>query len=903
MKIRKFVYVIILLLLLAIPWAVASAQGPGNGVTAARDSLMQATGGDMKISYNPATGVARFVSIGRSALPLIDPTLSPEAQAQAFFSQYGGLFGIDNAPEQLQQAKTITDAYGFTHLTFQQHFGGLEVLAGEIKVHFNLDGQLYAVNGVFVPGVAVNSQPAVGQGQAESIARYAVASGKYESPHMDVNALSVAQSGLYVYRTGLIKGVPGSNYLAWEVEVRGPGVRSFVYVDAHSGAILNVVSTIENAIHRQLYEPSIAPSDLKWEEGDAYPTGDADWDNILDGTKEAYNLFASLTNGAYLSYDGNDAIMKSVANDPQINCPNANWNGTSTNYCDGVTGDDTVAHEWTHAYTEYNHGLIYQWQPGALNESYSDIYGEVVDLINGRGKDSPGGPRTSDGSQCSKYQGFPAGTDDTYRWLSGEDDPAFFVPIRDMWRPECKGDPGKVSSSSYTCSTDDSGGVHTNSGVPNHAFAMIVDGGSYNGQTFTGLGLTKAAHIYWRAMSVYQVPTTDFADHADALEQSCTDLVGQSLFDITTNDPPWPGVGSEVITAGDCDQVAKVMLATEMRNEPTQCNFQPMLDKNTPALCSNANEGPAFYFKDDFEGADKGWTVGRRDVLDPNTFDDRDWTLNSSLPGGRAGTAYFGPDPVVGNCSDDLEAGVLYLESPSITVDSSASNILMTFEHYVATEFEWDGGNVKISVNGGVWQLVPGTAFTFNSYPASLDGSSDNNNPLKGEESFTGTDGGEVVGSWGESQLNLNSLANPGDTIKLRFEMGTDGCNGLDGWYVDDVELYQCQACTTPAEPTPASAIANGSDMQLSWADDAANGSYKVYKSTSPYFAPGDAGVTEETLWPPFGSTITYTDAGAATDTAANHYYLVRGLNPCATESADTDQQGAFTFDLTPGTN
>ena len=76
--------------------------------------------------------------------------------------------------------------------------------------------------------------------------------------------------------------------------------------------------------------------------------------------------------------------MRIVNNDPTISCPNANWNGITTNYCNGVTSDDVVAHEWGHAYTEYTHGLIYQYQSGALNESYSDIWGETVDLINGR---------------------------------------------------------------------------------------------------------------------------------------------------------------------------------------------------------------------------------------------------------------------------------------------------------------------------------------------------------------------------------------------------------------------------------------------------------------------------------------------------------------------------------------
>ncbi len=65
-------------------------------------------------------------------------------------------------------------------------------------------------------------------------------------------------------------------------------------------------------------------------------------------------------------------------------CPNASWNGTFISFCNGLTTDDVTAHEWGHAYTQYTHDLIYAWQPGALNESYSDIWGETVDRINGR---------------------------------------------------------------------------------------------------------------------------------------------------------------------------------------------------------------------------------------------------------------------------------------------------------------------------------------------------------------------------------------------------------------------------------------------------------------------------------------------------------------------------------------
>ena len=55
--------------------------------------------------------------------------------------------------------------------------------------------------------------------------------------------------------------------------------------------------------------------------------------------------------------------------------------------------------------------------------------------------------------------------------------------LRGRSRPGGAGDPGKVSDSQYVCGADDNMGVHTNSGVPNHAFALIVDGGTYNGRT------------------------------------------------------------------------------------------------------------------------------------------------------------------------------------------------------------------------------------------------------------------------------------------------------------------------------------------------------------------------------------------------------------------------------------
>jgi Zn-dependent metalloprotease len=85
--------------------------------------------------------------------------------------------------------------------------------------------------------------------------------------------------------------------------------------------------------------------------------------------------------------------------------------------------------------------------------------------------------------------------------FQGLNQPAVGI-LRDMDTPTAYGNPDKVSSSLYSCSSGDSGGVHNNSGVPNHAHALAVDGGTFNGQTITGIGLTKAAPIWFCTESV-----------------------------------------------------------------------------------------------------------------------------------------------------------------------------------------------------------------------------------------------------------------------------------------------------------------------------------------------------------------------------------------------------------------
>ena len=89
---------------------------------------------------------------------------------------------------------------------------------------------------------------------------------------------------------------------------------------------------------------------------------------------------------------------------------------------------------------------------------------------------------------------------------------------------------------------------------------------------------------------------------------------------------------------------------------------------------------------------------------------------------------------------------------------------------------------------------MPDAAFEFNDYNQNLNSAgAGNTNPMAGQPSFTGTDGGQVGGSWGQSQVNLSGIAGPGDSVVFRFDFGVDGCNGVVGWYVDDVQVYSCE--------------------------------------------------------------------------------------------------------------
>ncbi len=753
--------------------ALSYSQDISKSIQALKDNTQA------KVTINQNSGIAEFVKFPpNQALNLKGNTL--QDKALDFLSNYKGIFSLNSIDGNFIIEKPTVDNYGLKRLVVSQVYNGVSVYDGKLYFHFNSQDELTAVNGNYIPITKLNHIPTISKEESNTIALQTI---RDQGLNVSGKELEINNNTLFLFQKGLAQGYLGANYLVYEVEVQNKlDVREFVFVNAHNGMIVEQFTGMHD-INRVLFEETT--SNQIWQEGDSFPGLLDQWQqNELQAAEHIYNLFNN--SFGYVSFDGADAQMITINNSTNFSCPNARWNGLSAEYCSGTASDDVVAHEWGHAYTQYTSDLIYQWQSGAINESFSDIWGETVDLLNNyEDADEDNSLRTN----CSS----------SARWIIGEDATTLGSGngIRDMWNPTCYGNPGKITDGEYYCGTLDFGGVHLNSGIPNHAYALLVDGGSYNGQVINGLGFTKSAHIFWRTQSQYLTATSNFVVLADALEASASDLIGIDLMGLSTGASS--GLSGEIITSSDVAELSKVILAVELRINPDACGFTTILEPISE-ICEASTSNPIF--SEDWETGMDGWIVEQVPV-NASTWESRDWEVSNSLPVERNGNAIFGTDPINGNCSSDLENGIIRLISPIITMPNyTIGTFDMSFTHYVATEANWDGGNIKYSLDGGVWTLLPASAFVENAYNETLNNSaSGNDNPMEGQVAFTGTDEGSLTSTWGTSVINLSSIGvNPNSTIQFRFEMGTDGCNGNDGWYIDDITIYNCSEVLSTVE-------------------------------------------------------------------------------------------------------
>jgi Zn-dependent metalloprotease len=679
--------------------------------------------------------------------PIARPaTLSANASsvetARAFLDRFGSAFGVSDEARELQVMDATTDTGARSTVRFQQVSGGVPVLAGEIVVNLDSRGDLLSVGGEVLPSPEISTTPLVRASEARQAARASVA----KDAGVGLRHLKVSTATLWIYDSVLMGG-PGLAVptLVWRTEVRdGGAIDQLVLVDARLGSVALQFNQFETARNRRVCDAQNADTQVPCTspvrtEGQA-PVGNADVDGAYDYAGATYDFFKNTLGRD--SLDGAGMTLNSTVRycPTGYYCPweNAAWTGEQMVYGQGyASADDVVGHELTHGVTDYTSRLFYYYQSGAINESMSDVFGELIDLTDGMGTDTA-----------------------TTRWLLGEDLP--IGAIRDMEDPPAYDQPDRMTSALYYGATSDNGGVHTNSGVNNKAAYLIVDGGTFNGQVVTSIGITKAAKIYYEVDAHLLTSAGDYSDLASALPQACNNLVGTSG-----------------ITAADCTQVLHAVQAVEMSQVPSAAPAPEA------PMCGPGQSATNLFF-DDLENTGSGnWT--KQTITGSNTWY---YPMNpnpivSDGPYATSGTKNFwGYDQSsMGDYSMAMTSGVAI---------PSGSSTFIRFAHAYLFEFGtngfWDGGVFEYSTNGGASWLDAGSLPVDNGYSGVISASY--GNPLGGRNAFTGSSRGYI-----SSRFNLGALA--GQNVRFRFRIGTDGSYDNWGWFVDDVRIYTCGSQVT----------------------------------------------------------------------------------------------------------
>ena len=402
----------------------------------------------------------------------------PVEAALTFLDDHAAFYRLSSARDQLQPRSVVEDEDG-THVLLTQRTpeaeGALPLLNGGLQVHL-ADGSVVLTVGRYVPDLAAPAGP---------LDRGAL-SGLDAKLGLDLTQIQgEPELGLFAMWTD--DGVDDVR-LAWRATVsgfegpRGSAIANLqVDIDAQTGELLQAVSLIADAADKQLRvsdyrQPTNATGNcqhhMSWfyEDGPtrAYdasldPAGDGQ--AAFDNAHIVYDYFAG--NLDHCSYDGGDAEMQLVVYLPAVNAYANGACGTLT-FGENMTGLDVVAHEFAHLVDHNHHNLEYQGLSGALDESFADVFGALLDG----------------------------------NWTIGEG--TAIGVIRDLSDPPAHGHPdhvqARVSGDGQglrdPSSTTDKGWVHVNSGIPNKAAWLAIEGGEHNGITVEGIGRDKGARLY-----------------------------------------------------------------------------------------------------------------------------------------------------------------------------------------------------------------------------------------------------------------------------------------------------------------------------------------------------------------------------------------------------------------------
>lgn len=531
------------------------------------------------------------------------------------------------ASDELRLYKTEKDKLGFIHYRYHQYYSGTEVAGGQYFLH-EKDNRIQTANGFFVTDLKVSPNAVINSNAAISSALNEIAASlyKWQIPEEEarLKMINKNNSATYYPQPQLVITAINGDFnskemrLAYKFDVYAhkPMSRNYVFVDAQTGKVIrkdNRICKIDVASsgatrysgNQMFLTDSFAANQYRLREashgngietynmltgtnyGNAvdFTNNSAVW-NIANGAMDEVALDAHWgaertydyykTIHSRNSYDGNDAVILSYVHYDQ-GYDNAFWNGQSMTYGDGsgqaggfkpLTAMDVCGHEIAHGVTQFTANLDYSYESGALNESFSDIFGTAIEFYSK--------PNTADfliGAEITVTQG---------------------TALRDMQNPGAYQNPDTYLGAFWYAGAGDNGGVHYNSGVQNFWFYLLCQGGTGtndNGNNYNvvGIGMQKAEAIAYRCLSVYLTNTSQYIDARTYSIQAAQDLYGACSPEAMSVAAAWyaVGVGGQFSPTVVCDFSAPILNSC---NAPFTVYFTN-LSQNTTVFAWDFGDG------------------------------------------------------------------------------------------------------------------------------------------------------------------------------------------------------------------------------------------------------------------------------------------------------------------------
>ncbi|MFN2336393.1 MAG: M4 family metallopeptidase, partial [Bacteroidales bacterium] len=540
---------------------------------------------------------------------------APEERLYWFLDETKALSGIDNPRESFKIADIRTDELGITRIRTVQQFRGVDIYGAEATVH--LDATRERFTGAFHrPDMNTNTTPSV---SAAAAVRRVIEDVSIETVYrqlsrkeQDILDYVAPSSSLVLYNTG------EDNYrLAWAVTVRPNFIEEWKYfIDASGGDVIhkynntcsdgpvtaqaydlnNVLQTISTYletgtyylmnISENMYDGATGEGTIVTLDANNTSTSNLDYSYVTSSNNTwPLKNAVSAHNHATLAYrylwntfgrksvnglGGNIFSFVNVAEDDGTSMENAFWNGKAVFYGNGGTSFyslagalDVAAHELGHGVVSNTANLEYYGQSGAINESYADIFGSMVDRDDWRiGEDITRTSYSPSGALRDMADPYNGGTS-----LS-----------QPYWQPK--------STSEMYIGTQDNGGVHINSSIGSHAYYLYA----------TAVTKEKAEQVFYKALTDYLTMTSKFIDFRIAVVQAASDLYGASSTEVTKAGEAFTAVGIQQEELVDKIQDYSVNAGQEyLLNYNTSSSYPGTLyrtsDADDPSLSSTEMKG------------------------------------------------------------------------------------------------------------------------------------------------------------------------------------------------------------------------------------------------------------------------------------------------------------------------